>query len=58
MDFPADDPDVQRGLQWFIDHQEVDGLWPTGYGKGPKTDTNRLWVGLAIARVFKHNNMV
>jgi hypothetical protein len=53
MGFPADDPDVQSGLQWFIDHQEADGLWPTGYGKGPKVNANRLWVGLAVCRMLK-----
>ena len=27
----AEDPHVAAGVRWFIDHQDEDGLWPTGY---------------------------
>lgn len=53
MGFTIDDPDAYRGYQWFIDHQEADGLWNTGYGKGKKAQRQRLWVGLAICRMVK-----
>lgn len=48
----AGDPDIARGVAWFIDHQEPNGLWNTGHNrpKGPHSD---LWVGLAICRMLK-----
>ncbi|MCL4472370.1 MAG: hypothetical protein M1455_00295 [Actinobacteria bacterium] len=51
--FTGSDADVQRALQWFISHQQEDGLWPTGYEKGSHARTNRKWVGLAACRVLR-----
>jgi hypothetical protein len=50
--FRAGDPDIARGVAWFIDNQEPSGLWNTGRNrpKGPHSD---LWVGLAICRMLK-----
>ncbi len=53
LGFSIDNPDVLKGLEWFVTNQQPDGLWPTGYGKGNKADENRIWVGLAVCRVFK-----
>jgi hypothetical protein len=53
MEFAAEDADVERGLGWFVSHQEDDGLWPTGYGQGKKAAAERMWVGLAVCRVLK-----
>jgi hypothetical protein len=49
------DHDLREGLNWFIDNQQEDGLWPSGYKDTgtPKSRRNRLWVGLAVCRVFK-----
>ena len=49
--FPAGDPDIARGVAWFIDNQDTNGLWNTGRNrpKGPHSD---LWVGLAICRML------
>jgi len=52
MDFTADDPDVIKGLEWFVENQQENGLWPTGYGKGEKVNENQAWVCLAICRVI------
>ena len=57
--FSKDDEDVEKALNWFIDHQEPDGLWKTSYSKihkfqnNQKTFNSRLWVTLAICRIFK-----
>ncbi len=59
MGFSKDDEDVKSALSWFIDHQEPDGLWKISYSqihKAPdnkKTFNNRLWITLAICRIFK-----
>lgn len=53
LGFPLDDAKVQAGLAWFIDSQEPDGLWPTGYGQGRRAVAMRPWVGLAVCRVFR-----
>jgi hypothetical protein len=48
------DADVLRGLAWFIENQEADGLWPTGYGTQIRQDAAlRRWIGLAVCRVVK-----
>ena len=49
--FRPGDPDIARGVAWFIDNQEPSGLWNTGRNrpKGPHSD---LWVGLAICRML------
>jgi hypothetical protein len=44
---------ARKGLTRFRDHQEADGLWPTGYAKGRKARWDRCWVGLAVCRVLK-----
>ena len=53
LGFDRNDPQIARGLDWFIAHQEADGLWPTGYGSGQKAAANRQWVGLAICRLLQ-----
>ena len=57
--FSKDDEDIKNDLYWFMDHQEPDGLWKISYShihKPPdnkKTFNNRLWITLAICRIFK-----
>jgi hypothetical protein len=53
LGFSQEDADTKKGLDWFISHQEDDGLWPTGYGKGNRADAERQWVGLAACRALK-----
>jgi hypothetical protein len=58
LGFSVDDPDVQKGLDWFVANQEDNGLWKTGYEQAKHremTDREKeamLWVGLAICRVL------
>src|SRR3990170_4669543 len=49
----AEDPHVAAGVRWFIDHQDEDGLWPTGYGSGSRAEVSRQWVGLRACTVLK-----
>ena len=53
MGFAMTDPDMRKGLDWFVSNQEKDGLWPNGYGSGSKVERERRWIGLATCRVFK-----
>jgi hypothetical protein len=59
MGFPGDDPDIARGLDWFVANQQDDGLWNASYKKGdkfrgtPKEIEERLWVSLAVCRMLK-----
>lgn len=59
MGFSKYDEDIKNALKWLIDHQESDGLWNISYSKIHKspdkkrTFKTRLWITLAICRVFK-----
>ncbi len=53
MGFTANDADAQRALEWFMEHQDPDGIWPTGYDKGRNAAAMRRWVGLTICRVLR-----
>lgn len=53
-----EDEQIERALIWFVEHQEQDGLWKVSYVKPDEKETVRasetkLWVSLAICRVFK-----
>jgi hypothetical protein len=56
---PREDKDIKGALQWFLDHQERSGLWKISYSKIHKLNENekaaetRLWITLAICRIFK-----
>ena len=56
----ANDEDARQALKWFADHQGRDGTWKVSYARPgeqeKRTDKARekkLWVSLAICRVFK-----
>ena len=53
LSFSVEDPDIRKGLEWFQANQMSTGFWPTGYGKGTKTDVNQAWVALAVCRMMK-----
>jgi Squalene-hopene cyclase C-terminal domain len=56
---PPADPDVKKALDWFIANQTETGLWKVSYSKihkaplNSKTEEEKLWVSLAICRVFR-----
>jgi len=56
----AEDPQVRLALDWLADHQEESGLWRLSYARPeltekdtPKAREMKLWVTLAVCRVFK-----
>jgi hypothetical protein len=56
---PPTDSDIKRALDWFIANQQENGLWKISYSKihkappNSKTDEERLWISLAICRIFQ-----
>jgi hypothetical protein len=56
---PSNDRDVKGALDWFIANQTETGLWKVSYSKihksppNNKTDEVRLWISLAICRIFQ-----
>jgi hypothetical protein len=55
-----DNEQINKAMNWLIDHQEVDGLWKVSYAKPSVRETEtalkrdtRRWVSLAICRVLK-----
>ncbi len=56
---PREDANVQRALRWLIEHQLDSGLWRHSYSTIHKasenvgTEETRLWVTLAICRIFR-----
>ncbi len=55
LGFTKDDPDIKKGLDWFIANQQPDGLWKLESDKEVKTkDTEeRQWLTLNICRMLK-----
>jgi hypothetical protein len=55
LGFTKDDSDIKKGLDWFTNNQQSDGLWKLENSKEIKTkDTEeRLWLGLRVCRMFK-----
>lgn len=58
LGFPADDPDIRKGLEWFRDNQQEDGLWKCSCdgkpgGEVKEKSIERAWVTLKISRVMK-----
>jgi hypothetical protein len=53
LGFPADDPNIRKGLEWFAKRQRRDGGWTLKILSG--ADENLpLWLDLAVCRVFKN----
>ena len=50
-----DDPDIKKGLNWFIDNQQKDGLWKIETNKpiNPKDNEARQWLGINVCRMLK-----
>jgi squalene cyclase len=53
LGFSSEDLQVKEALQWFINGQQEDGLWKVKLLKSGGDKNLRLWVSLAICRVFK-----
>ena len=52
LGFPADDPDVGKGLDWFVERQRKDGGWTLKLVHGADKALP-FWLDLTVCRVFK-----
>jgi hypothetical protein len=53
LGFTGEDPHVKEALRWLTDRQQEDGLWRVKLLKSGGDKNLKLWVSLAICRVFK-----
>jgi Squalene-hopene cyclase C-terminal domain len=53
LKFAKEESQIDKALKWFITHQERNGLWNLNISKGQNKDVLRLWLALAICRIFK-----
>ena len=59
LEFNKDNPDIRRGIVWFIDHQQPTGLWKLSYfpdktmKKTKKNREDQAWISLRICRLLK-----
>jgi len=53
LGFTSEDPHVREALRWLTDRQQEDGLWRVKLLKSGRDKNLKLWVSLAICRVFK-----
>jgi hypothetical protein len=57
--FSREDIEIRKAINWFIEHQENNGLWQLSYGgkrvaSTCKNEEEEQWLGLAICRILKH----
>jgi hypothetical protein len=58
LGFTANDPDINKAIQWFFDKRKEDGLWECGYvdKDAPRIEAyslDRIWISLRICRMLK-----
>ncbi len=53
--FTLKDKDIEKGIEWFLTHQDNSGLWPTKFDKGEKEKValNKMWIAYDICRILK-----
>ncbi|MGE5109120.1 MAG: hypothetical protein ACM3H8_16400 [Sphingobacteriales bacterium] len=53
LGFSDQEPEMEKALQWFVTHQEKNGMWDLRITKGQNKDVTQAWLCLAICRIFK-----
>jgi hypothetical protein len=52
LGFPAEDPQIRKGLNWFVERQRKDGGWTLKLLSGADKKLP-YWLDLSVCRVFK-----
>lgn len=53
LGFSKEEPQINKALEWFIKNQQKSGLWELKILKGQNKDILKLWLSLAVCRIFK-----
>lgn len=53
LGFSADEPKINKALEWFREQQQSTGMWQLKITAGRNKETLQLWLSLAICRIFK-----
>lgn len=53
LGFSEHEPQIDKALKWFTTNQRKGGLWELKILKGSNKDVLKLWLALAICRIFK-----
>jgi hypothetical protein len=53
LGFASEQPQIGRGLDWFIQEQQIDGTWKLKLLRGGNDKDLPLWISLTICRVMK-----
>jgi hypothetical protein len=53
LGFKKEESRIEEAVQWFITHQQVNGLWKLKTLKNQKKYDTDLWISLAICRILK-----
>ncbi|MES2646037.1 MAG: hypothetical protein V4717_04120 [Bacteroidota bacterium] len=56
LGFSEREPRIEKALEWFVDHQQKNGMWDLRITKGRDKELTRAWLCLAICRIFKRFN--
>ena len=51
--FTKNEPEIKTALEWFVNKQNEDGTWHLKMLTARGDKNLKLWIGLAISRVFK-----
>ncbi|MBW6475132.1 MAG: hypothetical protein K0B14_18540 [Anaerolineaceae bacterium] len=60
MEVSVIDPQTEKVINWLIENQQSDGLWKLNYfsdtpeKSSPEIMERKMWVSLAICRIFKN----
>lgn len=52
LGFPAEDPDIRKGLNWFMERQRRDGGWTLKLLKGADKALP-YWLDLSVCRIYR-----
>jgi hypothetical protein len=57
LGFTPADPDIQKGLKWFISNQREDGLWECVYDgknttRNKRYEIEKAWISLRVCRML------
>lgn len=56
LGFSKHEPQIEKALNWFVKNQQKNGLWDLKILKDSNKNTIRLWLMLAILRIFRRLN--